>query len=330
LGLLKTKGFEKTGLFPIYAAGPNGRYFNFADANEDHKPLPVLYWLGKKFNLDACIIENHRLLEKNLLNNEEIDAFNLVWYQPAVKSSLLLPTTRLFRDINALFMRSEWVNSGAIFTALKGGNNQADHAHLDLGAFVVDMNGVRWAIDLGRDNYDLPGYFDLSEGGGRWKYFRLNTQSHNTLVINNDNQRARAKSEIINFHTSADETFGVIDLSEAYVPHAKSVFRTIKLLKNAGIIVKDKIEWAGSQKLVQWQMLTDAEITLSGRKAELMKGGKKIYAALLQPDDSVFEVISAERMEPEASNKGFRQLIVKKNEKGDSTEIVIQLSACYK
>ena len=47
LGLSKTKGFDKTGLFPIYTAGPNDRYFNFADADENYKPLPVLFWLGK-------------------------------------------------------------------------------------------------------------------------------------------------------------------------------------------------------------------------------------------------------------------------------------------
>jgi len=46
---------------------------------------------------------------------------------------------------------------------------------------------------------------------------------------------------------------------------------------------------------------------------------------LLQPDDAVFEVISAERMEPEGHNSGFRQLIVKKTEKGSSTEISVSL-----
>jgi len=90
-------------------------------------------------------------------------------------------------------------------------------------------------------------------------------------------------------------------------------------------MVQDKIDWAGSQKLVQWQMLTDAEIQLFGRNAELRKGRKKIYATLLQPDDAVFEVISAERGEPEERNNGFKQLIVKKTEKGNSTEISVSL-----
>ena len=325
LGLLKTEGFDKTGLFPVYSAGPNDQYFNFADADEDVKALPVLFWLGKQFHIETCIVENHRLLKKSLEHNEDMDAFNLIWYQPVGKSPQPLPVSRLFHDINILYMRSEWAKKEAIFTTLKGGSNQADHAHLDLGSFILDMNGVRWASELGRDNYDLPDYFNLSEGGGRWNYFRLNTKSHNTLVLNNDNQRALAKSEIVDFHESTGECTGKIDLSEAYMPHAKSVFRTIILLKNEGIMVQDKIDWAGSQKLVQWQMLTDAEIQLFGRNAELRKGRKKIYATLLQPDDAVFEVISAERGEPEERNNGFKQLIVKKTEKGNSTEISVSL-----
>jgi hypothetical protein len=326
LGLSNIKGFKKTGLFPLYMAGPHDRYFNFADSDDSYKPLPVLFWLGKKFNIDACIIENHRLLRKSLRNGKEIDAFNLIWYQPAEKRAHLLPATRYFSDIHALSIRSEWDNEQAAFIACKGGNNQADHAHLDSGSFVLDMNGERWASDLGRDNYDLPGYFNLSEGGERWKYFRLNTQSHNTLVLNNDNQRAEAKSEFIKTHLSESESFGAMDLSEAYIPHAISVLRNIKLKNKNEIILHDIIRWAGSQKSVQWQMLTDADIFLSGRKAELSKDGKKIYATLLQPDDVVFEVISAERTEPEKDNKGFRQLIVKKTEKGDTTEIIVSLA----
>jgi hypothetical protein len=326
LGLSNIKGFKKTGLFPLYMAGPHDRYFNFADSDEAFKPLPVLFWLGKKFKLNACIIENYRLLRKSLRNGKEIDAFNLIWYQPAEKRAHLLPATRYFSDIHVLSIRSEWDNEQAAFIACKGGNNQADHAHLDLGSFVLDMNGERWASDLGRDNYDLPGYFNLSEEGERWKYFRLNTQSHNTLVLNNDNQRAIAKSEFVRTHISESESFGVLDLSEAYVPHARSVLRTVKLIRNNEIIVQDVIQWAGSQKSVQWQMLTDADVILSGRTAELKKGGKRIYAAILRPEDAVFKVISAAQTEPENINQGFRQLIMNKTEIGNSTEIIISLS----
>jgi hypothetical protein len=317
--LSKTPGFDKTGLFPIYTAGPADRYFNFGDADEDYKALPVLFWLGKKFNIDDCINENHRLLQKAIKNNAETDPFNLIWYEPAKTTNKKLPLNRIFGDVNTGYMRSKWEEPEATFIAFKGGNNQADHAHLDLGSFVLDMNGVRWASELGRDNYDLPGYFDLSEEGGRWKYFRLNTRSHNTLLLNNDKQRAAAIAKITGFHTLGGESEAKIDLSEAYAPYAKSVIRTIKLSLTSEVVVTDKIEWAGNEKLARWQMLTDAEIVLSGNKANLIKIGKKITATIIQPIGAVFEVISAEQEVPEMKNKGFKQLVVQKLEKKGHT-----------
>jgi hypothetical protein len=323
LELLKTPGFDKTGYFPIYAAGPTCAYFNFADADEACRQLPMLFWLGKQFGQNRFILENQEILRKSLRRNDEIDPFNLIWYQPVLNGNQNLPATRLFSDINVLFMRSDWAVTSAVSIACKGGSNQADHAHLDLGSFVFDMNGTRWAYDLGRDNYDLPGYFDLSEGGGRWNYFRLNTYSHNTLVINGDNQRATAHAEFMEVKISDDEASGTLNLSEAYIPHATSVYRTFRRTKNSAIIVEDIIQWAGIEKHIQWQMLTDAEISLSGPKAELRKKGKRICAQILQPEKSVFEVISAEQKEPEHSNVGFRQLIIRKEETGETTTIIV-------
>jgi hypothetical protein len=322
-GLSKTTGLDKTGLFPIYTAGPTNKYFNFADADENYKPLPVLYWLGKKFNIEICINENQRLLKKALMDQIEIEAFNLIWYVPAKPEIKKLPLNRIFGDYNTGYMRSKWDDPLASFVGFKGGNNQADHAHLDLGSFVLDMNGVRWALDLGRDSYDLPEYFNLSEGGGRWKYFRLNTKSHNTLILNNDIQRATAKAVITNFHTLGGDSEGIIDLSEAYLPHANSVFRTIKMSSDSNVIVADKIEWAGIHKLAQWQILTDADIVVSGNNATLVKDGKKIFASIIKPAKAVFDIISAEQDEPEMKNTGFKQLIIKIIEKYSYTEFEI-------
>lgn len=91
------------------------------------------------------------------------------------------------------------------------------------------------------------------------------------------------------------------------------------------MIIADNIEWAGDLKLAQWQMLTDAKISLKGNKAELEKNGEKIVATILEPKDAAFEVISAEQAPPEMNNPGFSQLIVQRTENGLSSEIVISL-----
>ena len=77
-------------------------------------------------------------------------------------------------------MRSAWDDPNAVSVDFKAGDNKANHSHLDLGSFIVDALGVRWACDLGADDYNMPGYF----GGKRWTYYRLRAEGHNTLVIN--------------------------------------------------------------------------------------------------------------------------------------------------
>lgn len=326
LGLSRTEGFDKTGLFPIYMAGPKDKFFNFGDAGETCKPIPMLFWLGIHFQKDIYIIENHRLLQKALDEKAKIETFNLVWYASAKRATEKLPLNKCFMDINVGSFRSQWANPQATFIGFKGGFNQADHGHLDLGSFVLDMKGVRWANDFGRDSYDLPEYFNRAEGGGRWKYFRLNTKSHNTLVLNNDIQRATAKAPIISYENKDKDAAVSLDLTEAYAPHAKSVIRTIKKILNNEIVVADRIEWADGPKIAQWQMLTDAEIIITGNKAELLKDGEKIVATILQPKEAVFEVITAEKTAPEMKNTGYKLLLVSWTETGNYAGIEIRIT----
>ncbi len=327
--LSKTPGFDKTGLFPIYNRGNSGRQFNFADGDPDdtHKAYPALFWLGSHFNIPSSINENNRLLQISIDKRQSFDAFNLVWYSPAISTAKPLPLNRLFGGINAGYMRRAWDNK-SISVAFKGGYNLADHAHLDMGTFVLDYDGVRWASDLGRDNYDLPKYFDRTVGGERWQYFRLNTRSHNTLLLNNDVQHAGAKASVIEFDTNTQQPVAVVDLSEAYADHANSVLRTFKLNGESGLTISDKIEGKPSLQSVQWQMLTAADLVVSGNKATLSMEGKKIQVTIMQPASAVFEVVSAEQPEPEMSNQGYKLLCSKITKfDGFACEIVVHFNS---
>lgn len=76
------------------------------------------------------------------------------------------PLDRWFRGVDVVSMRGSW-SANTTFVACKGGDNRSNHAHLDLGTFVMDALGVRWACDLGSDAYTLPGYFDNGPAGRR-------------------------------------------------------------------------------------------------------------------------------------------------------------------
>ncbi len=89
---------------------------------------------------------------------------------------------KYFRGVEAATMRVSWGVAKGWFVGFKAGSNGVNHSHLDVGSFVLEAKGVRWAVDLGPGNYDLPKYFDETEG--RWVYYRLRAEGHNTLVLN--------------------------------------------------------------------------------------------------------------------------------------------------
>src|SRR5262249_3582420 len=104
-------------------------------------------------------------------------------------------TDAMFRGISAVFLRGAWEDPRAAGRGIRGGDNGANHSHLDLGTFVLDANGKRWVEGLGPDDYNLPDYF----GKKRWTYYRLKTEGQNTLVINGENQPTKAKAAVITF-----------------------------------------------------------------------------------------------------------------------------------
>ena len=56
-----------------------------------------------------------------------------------------LPLAAAYRGVDVAFLRSAWNDPNAIFAGFKGGDNRANHSHLDLGSFVLDAAGQRWA-----------------------------------------------------------------------------------------------------------------------------------------------------------------------------------------
>jgi hypothetical protein len=307
---LKTEGLGKAGYFPIHCTGPTGMVFNFADAAAESKANPSLFWLGSQFGQPELIHENHRLLQKQVHDHEDIHPFNMVWYQSDHQPVPALPASVHFKGPETVFLRSRWNDPDALFVGFKGGSNQADHGHLDIGSFVLDALGVRWAADLGRDDYDLPGYWDGKEGGGRWKYFRLNNRSHNTLTLNDDVQRADAFAPVVRRFFSKKKSFAIADLTAAYSPHAKLVLRGIALIDDDTVLIQDEILWAEGQRKVSWSLMTDALIACLDGKAELIKSGKTLHAGILSPSGLEFSVASAVQAPPEDRNDGYRRLQV--------------------
>jgi len=299
-GLSEMPGFASAGDFRLYSVGPIDLTFNYADAHEGGGSAPEMFWLARRF--DKPIYAWHQR------QHARGSAVDLLWFDPRGTGprESRLPLDAYFRHVEVAFFRSAWEDRDAIFVGFKGGNNRFNHSHLDLGSFVLDALGQRWALDLGGDNYNLPAYF----GKKRFTYYRLKTAGHNTLLINDENQDRNAAAPIIAYDSRPQRTFAIADLAAAYADSAKKVLRGVAMLDRKCVLIQDEID-AKEPVQVTWQMHTRAEIHLSGRSATLRLADAHLRARILEPADARFEIASANPPPPENPNKGVRKLVVR-------------------
>ncbi len=315
-GLSKMKGLSETGLFPIYTTGPTGLYLNFADvgSNKRRKNLPCLFWLARKFNKPLLAAAEREMLTKRNASPQDF-----IWYVPTGKKPPTPSLDKYFRGpVEVAVFRSAWNDPNAMFVGVKAGFNQVNHGHLDLGNFEMDALGVRWARDLGRENYNLPGYWNKGKDAKRWTYYRISSFAHNVPVLGGKNQDVHAETKITKFKTTPAKGFAILDLTSAYKDFATKVTRGVAIISNRrGVLIQDEFEITKSCE-VAWGMTTDAKISLAKDKAVLTLGGKKMVAHILSPAGAAFTVESAEQKPPLQPNKGVKRLMIRlENQKGN-------------
>ena len=158
----------------------------------------------------------------------------------------------MFEGVDVVFLRSNWDSPQALWIGVMGGDNKANHSHLDLGSFVLDSGGTRFALDLGSDDYNMPDYF----GSKRFTYYRLRTESHNTVLIDDENQDPKAVAPM-----TMDGVF-TIDLKAAYPGKVTRFTRTVMIGgEDRTTTIRNDIE-APQPVSALWGMVTDARIVL--------------------------------------------------------------------
>jgi hypothetical protein len=327
--LLEIDGLSKAGYFPIYTAGPTGLYLNLADVGERsaRRPMPCMFWLARTFHNPLFAYSEHEQLEKR-----PAQAAHLVWYTARPRASAARrQLDRYFKGpVEVVTMRSAWDDPNALFVGVKAGYNQVNHGHLDLGNFELDALGVRWVRDLGSDNYNLPGYWEMQRGGQRWTYYRLNSTSHSVPLLGGKSQDPLAKSRFMKVNLEAGGPFAIVDLTQAYAPAARSVRRGVQMIPGReAVFVQDEFDLPEPCELV-WGITTDAEITLQKDWiAELNLKGKKLLVRVEAPYHAPLSIESAEQSPPQEANKGVKRLVLRLPEAQGSVQVTVLFSPIW-
>jgi hypothetical protein len=240
----------------------------------------------------------------------------------ALAATPSLPIGAYFRETEVFTWRSAWNDPNALFFGLRAGDNTGSHSQLDAGNFVFEALGQRWAIDLGREDYNLPEYF----GKLRPTYYRVRAEGHNTLVLNPGDKADQTPSITriirhsgavlpgidlvsgskvltkkvltkvpLNGGSVALTPFAIADLTPAYAASATRVQRGLKFQEPGQLVVQDEIQTLGALD-AWWFMHTRAQIELSQDKrvALLRQGGKELLVQIVAPQGGEFQVMKAE------------------------------------
>lgn len=307
-GLSDMEGLERTGYFPIAAMSTAGNVFDFGDAEISSSKDACFFWLAERYNkpeLAAYVLDQKKYG----------GAFDLALYRgipEGVSFSESMSLDNLFRgDQEMVSLRSSWDNRNALFVAFKGGANYAGHNDLDQGDLVLDAMGVRWFRELGKEDYNFPGMWDMGPTGGRWQYYRKNAEGQNTIVINPDDQPMQypyGKAPVSVYKTSDNAAYGIVDLTDVYRNHAKSVKRGVGLIANRSkVIIRDEIKTSKASEIYMFYH-TDASIEISqdGKSAVLELEGQKLKCTLVDSGAATFGKMDAEPL-PTSADPGVTQ-----------------------
>ncbi|HUC70888.1 MAG TPA: heparinase II/III family protein [Stellaceae bacterium] len=325
LGLDALPGLARTGRFRLYAAGPSGKLFNFADGEEDHSGGYWLFWLAKRYRhpIDASIAR-HR---------GKAHPMDLLWFDDHARDPIGLPTAQQFHEAGVVMLRGDWGEPKATYLGIKGGANDAcEHGHYDLGSFVLDADGVRWAKDLGPDDYELPGYFTPEM---RSRYYRTSTIGHNTIVIGGECQPPDARAVITHTRFGEEISSVVMDLSAAY-PSAASAVRGFALIDRRHVLIVDDIVPKECPASLDWQMHTAAEVeirpaamaALTVREQSDGAERPRLYLRVIDPGTGTLSSRSAAPGEPQGQNPnpGVAKLVFHLGQVAQRVRLAVLLS----
>jgi hypothetical protein len=295
---------------------PSGKNFNWSDNGLGASLSPAMFWFAQKLNNPSLLWS-----EKQFLNQENFSSFKgirelpaiMIWAKNIPLEKITEPTEKTWfgQGSNPIaIMRTSWTDPNAIYVGFKAGSPSVNHGHMDVGSFVMEANGVRWASDPGMQNYESleskgMSIFGRTQDAQRWTIYRMNNHSHNVLTFNNQHQRVNGYAKINSFSNEESFTFAVSNISSVYNGQIKQAIRGIAIKEGKYVVVRDEVETLEQQTTLKWAMFTFANVELQDNGAILTNDNKKLHLLVKVPGNVVMKTWStAPTNDYDASNPG--------------------------
>ena len=295
-GLYELPGVALTGGYPSLMLGPSGKTFNYSDGNEGAPSFYTsLLYLARKARRPDWALREAAVLGADLRGGTSVSEENALWallWGDALDAAApdLTPLDWYSGDANAVAVFRESRRPHAAFLGVKGGHANANHGHMDVGSFVFDLDGQRWASDLGMQNYasleslgkDVVDLWNSGQNSTRWSVFRLGNASHNLVVVDGAREQVAARAAIVP-RAEGDVSSAELDLSAVYGSAVcASARRTFTLDRpNRTARIRDVFTGLRPGAALRWQMATKAQVDgIDGGTVRLSLGGSRLDLAM--------------------------------------------------
>ncbi len=334
-GIGQLPGISKTALYFKRTLTPSGQQFNFGNTTiGEALNTPSFFFFSKYYHLPEVAEWFRTEINQSIQGKKALHPLfflTLPWFdaKSPTKTENIPPLEVYHNSINDLLvLNGNRKEKGSIFLVAKGGTPNQAHQQMDCGTFIIESDSVSWTEDLGADDYALPGFWDYKPGGDRWKYFRNNNFSHNTLNIDRQPQYANGKAFVCEENTHTAQPYARLDLSEVYKVQAHKAFRKFTLINDHTIEVEDEVELRNTSSTVFWTAATKADVTINGSVAQLQKDGKVFYFRILSPEGATFHTYPAYNTYPgEKTIKGITMLEIACPAQGGKAKITVEMSS---
>ncbi|GAA3595774.1 heparinase II/III domain-containing protein [Kribbella ginsengisoli] len=134
------------------------------------------------------------------------------WWR-ATAVPLPLPRSSWLPEVQLLVARQDGGSTAGWALAVKGGHNDENHNHNDVGSFVAALDATPVLVDLGQ-----PTYTAISFSDRRYEQWVVRSEWHNVPVVNGREQQAGPQWRATDFAVDSpgDTDRAELDLSDAY------------------------------------------------------------------------------------------------------------------
>ncbi|MBC8767178.1 heparinase II/III family protein [Arenibacter sp. BSSL-BM3] len=300
-GLSEFPAFLESANFRLLCNAPSGWYYNFADCGDKRSEQGdiTLAWFASKTGNKAFFEEDRFLAPAEGMGKLARNAgAGLVWVsQFKEKDDQKTPLAWKGDGDNPIVIFKSVANDPhQYYFGGKGGRGTVNHGNMDGGSFIFELNGVRWSIDAGNQNYhnlEKTG-FDLwhrCQECERWSLLTKNNFGHSTLTVNNQHHEVDGMAFFTDFK-DGDQPEATIDLSAAFEGQLKSAQRRFVKDSPTSLLIEDSLVASDSTQLVTWQMLTVADVEIVKGGAILRQDGKQLKLENLSHPEITVSVVA--------------------------------------